>query len=1076
MNKSILRSLILLTIAVGLFLPSATADVHANPDAMPAAQAGGSLEGLLNPDGTLRLWDGYSGSLNVAGWNVQLDAERGPVFSAAGTREADIPTGNWAALGSGDGSAINDMVFAVATFDNNVYVAGNFRDLDNIDAADTIARWDGSTWSNLGADVNGYGALSGQVFALAVDSAGNLYAGGDFTLADDPAGRAVAVWNGNAWSALGHGSTASDPSIDNGAVYAIGVDSNDDVYVGGTFTDVWNGVFSLGSADWIAKWDGTGWSSLSGGGYVGASLNGRVNAIATDGLTVYVGGEFQDVDDGGQNNAADHIAMWQSNAWYNLGDDGAGDGSLGDYVTSLSVDSSGNLYVGGNFANVNNSGTPLPEADYVAKWTPGGGGNWSALGSDGASGGPIDDTVYAVLADGSNVYIGGQFNDVSDGGTALDAADYIARWNGTHWFAVGTDGAGENAIKGLQVRALASGGAGTVYAGGKFDQVVNNGDVLATSHLARWTGSAWTALGAPQGSLNGRVYVAAVSGTNVYVGGTFKNVADNGAIIPEADYIARWDGTRWHALGSNGHGDGALNGEVHSILVRGGNVFVGGYFYDVNDGGTPQLNADYIAVWDGVHWSGLGSGPGGDGSVSGGVLALAADETGNVYAGGGFQNVTNGAVAMPEADYVAKWDGSAWSPLGVDRLSNDGCLKAVVYSLAVSGSNVYAGGFFTDVVDNETVIPAADHIAKWDGTNWSALGAGPGGDGSLNGSVRALAVSGGDLYAGGNFVDVSNGATAIWEADYIAKWDGIAWSALGGGALDGSLNNGVEAVAILGPNVYVGGWFSDVNNAGTVLTEADAIAAWDGTNWSALGDDGGTGSSLGGPVDVGVEALAILGNDLYAGGRFWNVNNGGSVLTKADYLAAYGLPVLVATSNGTQDGWILESTETSGAGGTKNAGATAFIVGDEKGDKQYRSILSFNTSAIPDGATITSVMLKFKQTGLKGTNQFTDLGDILVDLKKGAFGTKATLQLGDFKAKASKNAAMAITNAPAEGWYTGTLAPGDLALVSKTGTTQFRLRFTKEDNDDKLPDYLKFASGNAGSSSRPVLIVTYTIP
>ena len=149
-------------------------------------------------------------------------------------------------------------------------------------------------------------------------------------------------------------------------------------------------------------------------------------------------------------------------------------------------------------------------------------------------------------------------------------------------------------------------------------------------------------------------------------------------------------------------------------------------------------------------------------------------------------------------------------------------------------------------------------------------------------------------------------------------------------------------------------------------------------------------------------------------------------------------------------------------------------MGDEKADKQYRSILSFNTSAIPEGATLASVTLKFKQTGLKGTNPFTDLGDILVDLKKGAFGTKATLQLGDFKAKASKTAAMTITDAPVDGWYTGTLAPSDLALVSTTGTTQFRLRFTKDDNDDKLADYLKFASGNASLANRPVLIVTYT--
>jgi len=60
-----------------------------------------------------------------------------------------------------------------------------------------------------------------------------------------------------------------------------------------------------------------------------------------------------------------------------------------------------------------------------------------------------------------------------------------------------------------------------------------------------------------------------------------------------------------------------------------------------------------------------------------------------------------------------------------------------VYALALSGSNVYAGGTFTTAGGS-----AAKNIAKWNGSSWSALGSG------MNRPVNALVVSGCDLYAG----------------------------------------------------------------------------------------------------------------------------------------------------------------------------------------------------------------------------------------------------------------------------------------------------------------------------------------
>jgi len=96
-----------------------------------------------------------------------------------------------------------------------------------------------------------------------------------------------------------------------------------------------------------------------------------------------------------------------------------------------------------------------------------------------------------------------------------------------------------------------------------------------------------------------------------------------------------------------------------------------------------------------------------------------------------------------------------------------------------------------------------------------------------------------------------------------------------------------------------------------------------------------------------------------------------------------------------------------------------------------------------------------------------------VDIRKGPFGT-ALLQLTDFNAAASKNNVAQFSNTPLAGnWYSVNLNPTAFAYINKTGITQFRLRFFKDDNDDMGADYLKFFSGNAAAAYRPVLIIQY---
>ena len=201
------------------------------------------------------------------------------------------------------------------------------------------------------------------------------------------------------------------------------------------------------------------------------------------------------------------------------------------------------------------------------------------------------------------------------------------------------------------------------------------------------------------------------------------------------------------------------------------------------------------------------------------------------------------------------------------------------------------------------------------------------------------------------------------------------------------------------------------------------------------------------------------------------LNGGDTVAPPADQTATL-------VSSGAQDGMVLESSETSNAGNWANAGGTVFMLGDSATNQQYRTILSFNTSGLPDHGAIVSVVLKIKQAGTAGANPFGALGSIAVDVRAGAFGGNPTLQVSDFQAAASKAGAFSMPNAPSSGWYTGTLSASSFGYINLTGITQFRLRFAKDDNNNLAADDLKFYSGNyaANPAYRPRLVIKYTAP
>jgi|GEM_PF-1978703 len=194
-------------------------------------------------------------------------------------------------------------------------------------------------------------------------------------------------------------------------------------------------------------------------------------------------------------------------------------------------------------------------------------------------------------------------------------------------------------------------------------------------------------------------------------------------------------------------------------------------------------------------------------------------------------------------------------------------------------------------------------------------------------------------------------------------------------------------------------------------------------------------------------------------------------------LARFDMGLSTTTSQtfksvGAYDGWILESGENSSKGGTLDKISNVLYVGDGSKDRQYRGILSFDTASIPDNAVITSAQVRMKKQGVVGTDPFKTHGNLLLEIRNGTFSNGITLNLEDFSAIANIGSSQDKFSGEASNWYVASLGNINLGLVNKYGPTQFRLLFSRDDNDDMGADYAKFFSGNSASDT-PQFVITY---
>ena len=428
--------------------------------------------------------------------------------------------------------------------------------------------------------------------------------------------------------------------------------------------------------------------------------NGTVWGVGVLGSTVYVGGGFSGTNSVNGNTTRNRLAAFSATSGTVVS---AWDPNVSDNTVYALAVSSTAVYAGGNMTLMNvtarNRAAAIDANGNLTSWNPN-----------------INGTVFSLAVSGSGstttVYAGGAFNGVNsvNGNTtrnrlaAFDATTgtVVDAWNPN--VSAGTDG----------VTAIAvSGNGNTLYIGGDFTQVGNNGT------YARLAAVAATGSGSPITSWvpgpNGKVLALAVSadGNTLYAGGGFTTIGGEGrnrlAALDASTAsvsVKTWDpnvstGTNVQAL--------ALSGTTFANTT----VYAGGDFSQVNTNVPRNKAAAFDA--DGAvltTWN-----P----NLTQNVSAIALSGS-TVYLGGWFSGFLKAVDATTAA-------AVAWNP---------SVSPSSVNAVVATSTTVYAGGNTISI----GAVPGAQYYAAIPATlppvlasvSWSTFGpSGPiGGTGTLN--------------------------------------------------------------------------------------------------------------------------------------------------------------------------------------------------------------------------------------------------------------------------------------------------------------------------------------------------------
>ncbi len=320
---------------------------------------------------------------------------------------------------------------------------------------------------------------------------------------------------------------------------------------------------------------------------------------------------------------------------------------------------------------------------------------------------------------------------------------------------------------------------------------------------------------------NGRVIAIAVSGSTVYLGGTFTEVEDHTGQTAVRNHIAAFN----VSTGAVTSWDPNASSTVRAIVVSGSTVYLGGDFTTLAGKNRKRLGS---VTTSGTVTSFKAQA---DASVFG--VAMIGS---TVYAGGNFTTINSTArTRLAAVNGTTGALVTGWTPSADDEVTS--------LAAATDGSKVFAGGLFSHIGSSSqnhvaALNPSTGATLSWayhpsypvegmTATSSSLFLAGGGSGGrvgalsassgalqweiSVDGNVQGVAVTGSELVAGGHFDNVCNSGTNCQSP--IARHK-VLGANVTTGALDTgwhpSVNSslGVFGVAATSAKVMIGGDFT----------------------------------------------------------------------------------------------------------------------------------------------------------------------------------------------------------------------------------------------------------------------------
>ena len=193
-------------------------------------------------------------------------------------------------------------------------------------------------------------------------------------------------------------------------------------------------------------------------------------------------------------------------------------------------------------------------------------------------------------------------------------------------------------------------------------------------------------------------------------------------------------------------------------------------------------------------------------------------------------------------------------------------------------------------------------------------------------------------------------------------------------------------------------------------------------------------------------------------------------------LAASGIATF--HSVGRNDGYVREYLDDYWLGNQVESRGPTMYVGDDAAKRLMIGILDFDTSTLPDSATVTyaTLQVRVKSLNTRYGDPYINLGDMYADITAPYFGNSTALESIDFESFALGFAGAFSPAFKANEWIYLDVDLLALGLIDPTAHTQFKVYFF-DDNDDDFPQGITFISGNYPTVTyRPTLTVYYDVP